>query len=112
MLCPGQTLPGVYTINYNILSWINYSGGEVKMMVFHNGIELPETEMYSYSDVHAHDMASRTTVTFVIFDNQLTLSQIKFLALGDTLELQLTSLTNGCQATRITMCVSLNEEWL
>ena len=53
---------GVYTINYNILSWINYSGGEVKMMVFHNGIELPETEMYSYSDVHAHDMASRTTV--------------------------------------------------
>ena len=51
-------------------------------------------------------------VIFVIFVNQLTLSQIKFLALGDTLELQLTSLTSGCQATRITMCVSLNEEWL
>merc|ERR1719204_1276553 len=29
--------------------------------------------MYSYSDVHAHDMASRST--------------IKFLAVGDTLEL-------------------------
>ena len=53
---------GVYTINYNVLSWINYGGGEVKMMVFHNGVEIPETEIYSYSDGHAHDMASRTTV--------------------------------------------------
>ena len=32
------------------------------MMVFHNGVEIPETEIYSYSDGHAHDMASRTTV--------------------------------------------------
>ena len=53
---------GVYAINYNVLSWINYGGGEVKMIVFHNGVEIPETEIYSYSDGHAHDMASRTTV--------------------------------------------------
>ena len=53
---------GVYTINYNILSWINYGGGEVKMMVFHNGVEIPETEIYSYSSEHAHDMASRSLV--------------------------------------------------
>jgi len=89
---------GVYTINYNVLSWINYGGGEVKMILLHNGVELPETEMYSYSDVHAHDMASRTT--------------IKFLAVGDTLELVATSLSNGSKPTRITMCVSMNEEWL
>merc|ERR1712130_116793 len=89
---------GVYTINYNVLSWINYGGGEVKMIVFHNGVEIPETEIYSYADGHAHDMASRTT--------------IKFLAVGDTLELQLTSMCSGCEPTRITMCVSLNEEWL
>jgi len=89
---------GVYTINYNVLSWINYGGGEVKMILLHNGVELAETEMYSYSDVHAHDMASRTT--------------IKFLAVGDTLELVATSLSNGSKPTRITMCVSMNEEWL
>ena len=53
---------GVYTINYNTLSWINYGGGEVKMMVFHNGIEVPETEIYSYASEHAHDMASRSLV--------------------------------------------------
>ena len=27
-----NTDAGVYTINYNVLSWINYGGGEVKMM--------------------------------------------------------------------------------
>merc|ERR1711971_558146 len=89
---------GVYTINYNTLSWINYGGGEVKMMVFHNGVEVPETEIYSYASEHAHDMASR--------------SLVRFLALGDTLELRLISICSGCQPNRITMCVSLIEEWL
>ena len=79
-------------------------------MVFHNGVEIPETEIYSYSDGHAHDMASRTTVGN-FFKNK-NFSQIKFLAVGDTLELQLTSMCSGCEPTRITMCVSLNEEWL
>ena len=41
----------------------NFEHFKVKMILLHNGIELPETEMYSYSDVHAHDMASRTTVS-------------------------------------------------
>ena len=27
-----NTDTGVYIINYNVLSWINYGGGEVKMM--------------------------------------------------------------------------------
>ena len=83
------------------------------MIVFHNGIELPETEIYSYSDGHAHDMASRTTVReFVKKLNWISLFKIKFLAVGDTIELQLTSIGSGCLPTRITMCVSSNEEWL
>ena len=81
------------------------------MIIFHNGVEIPETEIYSYSEGHAHDMASRTTVSDFSL-NILIFSQIKFLAVGDTLELQLTSMCSGCEPTRITMCVSLNEEWL
>ena len=46
-------------LNFNF----NFEHLKVKMILLHNGVELPETEMYSYSDVHAHDMASRTTVS-------------------------------------------------
>ena len=46
-------------LNFNL----NFEHLKVKMILLHNGVELPETEMYSYSDVHAHDMASRSTVS-------------------------------------------------
>ena len=46
-------------LNFNF----NFEHLKVKMILLHNGVELPETEMYSYSDVHAHDMASRSTVS-------------------------------------------------
>ena len=32
------------------------------MMVYHNGNEVLETEIYSYASEHAHDMASRSLV--------------------------------------------------
>ena len=38
--------------------------------------------------------------------------KVRFLALGDTLELRLNSICKGCHPIRITMCVSLIEEWL
>ena len=84
------------------------------MMVYHNGNEVLETEIYSYASEHAHDMASRSLVGH-FFQKQnlkLFLSKVRFLAVGDTLDLRLTSIGNDSSPIRITMCVSMNEEWL
>ena len=44
------------------------------MMVYHNGNEVLETEIYSYASEHAHDMASRSLVGHFFSEAKLTLN--------------------------------------